>query len=167
MSPHQFPVDTADRRSGDGKRQAPAGSPANVDRPQANVETVQAIYAAFAKGDVPAILAKLREDVDWEPGYAHNDDIPWLKSGRGRDHVASFFTELQGFSVNGFDVRAIVGDGEWVVALIAVDLVWNDTGRRIVEDGEVHVWRFDKTGMVKSMRHAVDTRQHAHALHPL
>lgn len=167
MAVHPAPVDPADHVSGDGKRQAASGAPAHGDPRQANVETVQAIYAAFAKADVPAIIAKLREDVDWEPGYAHNDDIPWLKSGRGRDHVANFFATLQGFRFDRFEVRAILGGGEWVVALISIDIAWKATGQRIVEDCEVHVWRFDEAGLVRSMRHATDTRQHAQALHPL
>ena len=35
-------------------------------------------------------------------GYHHNDDIPWLKSGRGRDHVGNFFATLRGFRFDRF-----------------------------------------------------------------
>ena len=31
-----------------------------------NTETVQEIYASFGRGDIHAILAKLREDIEWE-----------------------------------------------------------------------------------------------------
>jgi hypothetical protein len=44
------------------------------------VDTIQEIYRAFACGDVPAILGRLVDEVDWE----HNSldhGIPWLKPG--------------------------------------------------------------------------------------
>ena len=34
----------------------------------AHLQTVQQIYEAFGRGDVPAIQAKLTQDVDWEYG---------------------------------------------------------------------------------------------------
>ena len=33
-----------------------------------HIETVQKIYEAFGKGDVPAILGHLSDDADWEYG---------------------------------------------------------------------------------------------------
>lgn len=39
------------------------------------IETVRQIYAAFGRGDVPAILACLAEDVDWEYGQPPNPEI--------------------------------------------------------------------------------------------
>lgn len=32
----------------------------------APIETVQQIYAAFGRGDVPFILSQLADDVEWE-----------------------------------------------------------------------------------------------------
>lgn len=31
-----------------------------------HAKTVEAIYAAFGRGDIPGILAALRENVEWE-----------------------------------------------------------------------------------------------------
>ena len=137
---------------------------ATRSRAAANAATVQAIYAAFAKGDVPGILSKLTDDVEWEFGYHHNDDIPWLKSGRGRDHVGNFFATLRGFRFDRFEVMEVLASDAWVVGLIALDITRTATGGRIVEPCEPQVWRFDQTGMVCSIRHAIDTRQHARAL---
>jgi ketosteroid isomerase-like protein len=55
-----------------------------------NTETVQEIYKAFGRGDVPAILDKLDDHVEWEtqvpvPG------VPWLQSRRGKENIADFF----------------------------------------------------------------------------
>ncbi|HVL56467.1 MAG TPA: nuclear transport factor 2 family protein [Burkholderiaceae bacterium] len=128
---------------------------------QRNIETVRGIYAAFGRGDVAAILAPIADDVDWEFGYPHNDDIPWLKSGKGKRQAASFFETLRGFEFHRFDVVAVAGAGEHVISLVALEATWKPTGRRLIEPCEAHVWRFDPSGRVVAMRHAADTRQHA------
>ncbi len=46
-----------------------------------HVETVQQMYEAFGKGDVPAILAHLASDVEWEYGV-NSTDVPWLQLRR-------------------------------------------------------------------------------------
>ena len=134
-------------------------------RAAANADAVKAIFAAFATGDVPAILSKLSEDVEWEFGYPHNSDIPWLKAGRGRDHAARFFqTSLAGFRFDHFDVLDVLANETWVVGLLSLDITWMATGGRIVEACEPTVWRFDEAGLVSAFRHAGDTRQYARAL---
>jgi ketosteroid isomerase-like protein len=55
-----------------------------------NVESVKAIYDAFGRGDVPAILDQLADDVDWDqdaPGYG----IPIYEPGVGKEHAHRFF----------------------------------------------------------------------------
>jgi ketosteroid isomerase-like protein len=47
------------------------------EEPLSNLKTVQDIYAAFGAGDIPAILAKLAPDVDWEYGQGLSQ-VPWL-----------------------------------------------------------------------------------------
>lgn len=45
-----------------------------------NKQTVQNIYAAFGKGDMPAILDQLTDDIDWEYGYRRAPNpVPWLQ----------------------------------------------------------------------------------------
>jgi hypothetical protein len=52
-----------------------------------NVKTVQEGYAAFGRGDVPAILELLTDDIEWiEPGPP--DVIPVAGTYRGKDEVA-------------------------------------------------------------------------------
>ena len=130
---------------------------------EANIETVKAIYAAFASGDVASILARLDDHVEWEPGYPHNDDIPWIKSGRGTAHVGAFFASLQVLEFTKFEVLAVMGEGPWVVALAALDAVHKPSGRSFSEPCEPHVWKFNAAGKVVSMRHAADTRAQARA----
>lgn len=55
-----------------------------------NLQTVQDIYAAFWRGDIPFILNALAEDVEWHepPG----GEAPFKGTYRGREGVGQFFT---------------------------------------------------------------------------
>lgn len=52
-----------------------------------NNETVQEIYAAFGRGDVPTMLGHLADDVEWEDWpeswSPYAADVPWLRRLRG------------------------------------------------------------------------------------
>src|SRR4051812_9479202 len=59
-----------------------------------NAATVAAIYAAFARGDVPAVLDRLADDVAWEEwadNSAQRAGLADLAPRHGRDEVAGFF----------------------------------------------------------------------------
>ncbi|MDZ7267145.1 MAG: nuclear transport factor 2 family protein [candidate division KSB1 bacterium] len=58
-----------------------------------NADTVRDIHAAFGRGDIPAILAKLDDDVEWEYGTTPHE-VPWLAPRRGRNGAAEFFQSL-------------------------------------------------------------------------
>lgn len=123
-----------------------------------NAKTVEEIYAAFGAGDIPAILAKLADDVDWEYGYAPND-VPYLQPRRGREAVAGFFEALGGLEFHKFAPKEIIeGDGV-VVALVDVDVTVKATGKRIQEEDEIHLFRFGPDGKVARFRHGVDTHK--------
>jgi len=129
-----------------------------------NLATVTDIYEAFGRGDVPAILERLREDVEWERG-ASPSGVPWLEPGRGHEHVGAFFAvladqlEFQSFAPTGFAVGEDV-----VVAFIALEATVKATGRTVIETTEAHVWWFDEAGRVTGFRHYVDFPQHLAAL---
>ena len=56
----------------------------------ANLEAVKALYAAFGRGDIPAILELMSEDVRFDPwadSFAHRAGVPWLEPRSGRDGV--------------------------------------------------------------------------------
>ena len=56
---------------------------------------MQGIYDAFGKGDVPAILDQLTDDVDWA-AEASSDAVPWYGMRKGKDEVAGFFEAIGG-----------------------------------------------------------------------
>jgi hypothetical protein len=135
------------------------------DNKNHNVAAVQAIYAAFGRGDIPAILERVCADVAWDYGLS-DSGIPWLQARQGRAGVAAFFESLAGFQIQKFDIKAVVGEGPLVLALIEVEALVTRTGRKVSDPAEVHVWHFDERGKVLRFRHAVDTLQHFKALQP-
>lgn len=121
------------------------------------IDTVQQIYAAFGRGDVPAILQHLAEDVEWEYATAPNP-IPWLQPLRGRDQVPKFFEALfAGGEITRFEVNKIFGDEDTVVDLVTLEYTARATGRKVQEIDEVHIWHFNAAGQVQRFRHRADT----------
>ena len=56
---------------------------------QKNVQLIQELYAAFGRGDVPAILDQLTDDVVWyDPGPP---EVPHAGRYSGREGVGRFF----------------------------------------------------------------------------
>lgn len=125
------------------------------------IETVQSIYAAFGRGDVPAILACLADDVQWEYATAPNP-VPWLQPLRGRDQVPRFFDTLMSqVEFHRFAPTRVLADGLLVVGLCDFEATVRATGKRIDEVDEVHLFHFDAQGRVARFRHRADTWLHA------
>jgi uncharacterized protein len=128
------------------------------------IETVQHLYAAFGRGDVPAILACLAEDVQWEHDTFPNP-VPWLQPLKGREQVPRFFEALAGhIDFSRFEPKTILAQGDTVVSLIDLEATVRRTGKRVVEIDEIHIWRFNAQGQVTRFRHRCDTWQQAMAL---
>ena len=124
-----------------------------------NLETVQQIYAAFGRGDVPVILEHLDESVEWEYGV-NSTDVPWLQPRRGRDGAAQFFASLGEIDIHRFEVKGfLAGEGGLVVGLFDIEFTVKATGKRVVEEDEVHLWYFNAAGKAVRFRHRADTHQ--------
>jgi uncharacterized protein len=62
-----------------------------------NVTTITDLYAAFGRGDIPAILDVLAEDVRWEhwdDNTAQREGVSHLQPRTGRKGTAQFFAEI-------------------------------------------------------------------------
>ena len=129
-----------------------------------HLATVQGIYAAFRRGDVPAILECLAEDVAWEYGL-NSTDVPWLQPRRGRSEVGGFFRSLGAVEFHRLEVTTFLESGSVVVVLLQVEATVYATGRRVSEADEVHIWHFDDAGRVARFRHRADTHQQHLAFH--
>lgn len=119
-------------------------------------ETVQEMYAAFGRGDVPAILERLSPDVEWEYD-ASPTEVPWLQPRQGRAGAAEFFASLANLEFHHFEPKLILAEGSTVVAVVDVDATVRKTGLRAREVDEVHIWHFGDDGLVTRFRHRADT----------
>jgi uncharacterized protein len=107
-----------------------------------NVQTAKQGYAAFGRGDVPAILELLTDDIEWiEPGPA--DVIPAAGTYRGKEEVARFFATLsEAADINKFEPHEFIAQGDHVVVLIHSETTAKRTGRKVT-DHLAHVWTFE------------------------
>jgi uncharacterized protein len=126
-----------------------------------NLATVQQIYEAFGRGDIPFILGQLAEDVQWEQwaeSSAHAANVPWLAPISGRDNVVGFFQVIGSWKINHFAVTNVLVGGNQVAATIEIEAEL-PTGATL-RDEEMHLWTFDDTGKVTHFRHYSDTAKH-------
>ena len=129
------------------------------------IQTVQSIYQAFGAGDIPAILATLDPDVQWEAwadNSAQRAGTPHLVSRHGPDGVRAFFESLGALEFHEFKVLDVIGGEHQVAAEIEIDFTVKATGRR-ARDEEMHLWSFGPDGKVTRLRHYADTAKHAWA----
>lgn len=142
----------------------PRGGPARNGRrmnSSAPLAVVQELYAAFARGDLPALLARMHPDVEW----AANVDyalpaarrVPCYEPGRGRDFVAQYFQHiLAGYEMQQFDPVGWMAGGDEVAVRIVVDFTIRPTGRRIKTE-VIHHWVVGADGLVTRFRDFEDT----------
>jgi uncharacterized protein len=106
---------------------------------QAPADTIKDVYAAFGRGDIPAILETLDEGVDWRVP----ESLPHGGTFAGRDAVGGFF---QGIGENWeglqLELEDMVSDGRTVVATASIHGRLRSSGQ---ETGyrSAHVWTVD------------------------
>jgi ketosteroid isomerase-like protein len=62
-----------------------------------NVATVNRIYQAFGKGDIPTIIDCLADNVQWEQwadNSAQRAGVPWMQAQKGKQGVINFFNAV-------------------------------------------------------------------------
>lgn len=126
-------------------------------------QAVLELYAAFGRGDVPAILNQLADDVAWEAwadNRAAKAGVPWLQPRHGKAGAASFFQDVAAaFEIHDFQVLAVMPGETQVAAELVLEATIRSTGRRF-RDEEVHLWTFNAQGQIVRLRHYADTAKH-------
>ena len=132
----------------------------------AHLATVQTIYQAFGRGDIPAILATLAPDVRWEDWSVDHSaqaaGVSTMLTRRGPDGVMAFFGEVAKLQVHEFQLKDMFGGDRQVAAEVEIEFTVPATGIRM-RDAELHLWSFDAHGKVVRMRHYIDTARHMRA----
>ena len=131
---------------------------------QENLDTVKAIYEAFGRGDVDAILERVADDVDWASESA-GSTAPWWGPRRTKDDIRGFFASVaETMQVSDFTPLSFAaGDDGDVFALIRFAFTSSATGKGAAMNIH-HYWRFGDDGKVTYYRGSEDTAQVAAAL---
>jgi ketosteroid isomerase-like protein len=121
--------------------------------------TVSAMYEAFGRGDIPAVLSHLAEDVTWdvteEPWTPHAAGVPWLTPRRGHAEVAEFFAIAGAWRYDAFEVLDLLASDTQVAAVVRLAADLPNGGR--LDDVVVHLWTFGGDGRVVALRRMLDT----------
>jgi ketosteroid isomerase-like protein len=101
----------------------------------ANTKVVQEAYAAFGRGDVPALLDMMSDDIDWQAIVGASSKVP--SSGRrvGHQEVTKFFSDLAGaVDFERFEPTEFIAERDKVVVLGHYSGTAKGTGRRFASE---------------------------------
>ncbi len=128
-----------------------------------NLATVQGIYESFGKGDVPAILDVLADDVEWE-AWADNSavkaGVPWMVPRHGRAEAVKFFEAAGQMEIVDLQVLNMMEGGNQVAVEFVLEANLPAWGGGHYRDEEMHLWTFNDEGKVVRLRHYTDTAKH-------
>ena len=128
-----------------------------------NIATVQSVYEAFGRGDIPAILDMISDDVAWED---------WSDTQPRRTPACRGYGRAAGARVPPPSSRPLRRDRDPRLPAaptcsraatrsrrqIKIDFTVKATGER-VHDEEIHLWTFDDDGQVAALRHYARHRE--------
>ncbi|WP_417657420.1 nuclear transport factor 2 family protein [Pseudidiomarina aestuarii] len=125
-----------------------------------NLELAQNVYKAFAKGDIPAVLAGFAEDIRW----VEAEGGPYGGIFIGPEAVLDNVFMKLGGEWDGFAAipSEFVSEGATVIALGEYSGTYKATGKSF-KAPFAHVWKF-KDGKVTSFQQYTDTAVHQRPL---
>lgn len=122
---------------------------------QDTTQIVLDLYAAFGRGDIPAILGLLAEDVDWH-FVGRPEDIPFAGHRHGHDQMVEFFAAIgRTVEVIEFGPREITACEDKVVVLGHERVRVRATGRTFETDW-AHLFTV-REGRIARLREFYDT----------
>jgi ketosteroid isomerase-like protein len=118
-----------------------------------NVEFIDGVYAAFARGDVPAVLGAFADDIEWFEA----EGMPYGGLHRGPEAVAQnvfgpITEDVEGFAVT---PEQLIGSGATVAAVVRYTGTGKATGKAL-DVPVVHVWDVGD-GKIARFRQFIDT----------
>jgi ketosteroid isomerase-like protein len=122
---------------------------------QTNITFVQAMYAAFSRGDVDAIVQGCTPDIDWKSGGG-KEDFPSFGPRKGAAEVRGFFhTVAEQLDFSEFSPQEFYADRDKVFVLGQYAAAMKKNGNRISAEW-CHVFTF-RDGKVEKFREFTDT----------
>jgi uncharacterized protein len=131
------------------------------DRTDQNAQLIRDSYAAYARGDINALVAVMSPDVE-----TITPSVPGLHSGGTWHGIPGFLEFVQlvtkDLEVKRFEPREIIAQGDKVVGIVSYSAVMKATGRTIEVD-LVHVFTI-ANGKVAKLREYYETHLATEAL---
>jgi ketosteroid isomerase-like protein len=132
-----------------------------MEMSQTNVAVAQIAYAAYARGDIPAVLEVLTPDVEWH-STGRPEDFPALGPRKGLAAVQDFFNTVgQHIQFSEFSPQEFYADRDKVFVLGHYTVMVKNTGRKFTSDW-IHIFSF-RGGRVAQFREFLDTAKLASA----
>ena len=128
-----------------------------------NATIIRAAYEAFARGDVPAVLAVFDEQIEWHEaeGNPWHPGRPFIGPQQVVDGVfARIAQSYEGFTIQ---VDRLLADGDTVVVQGRYRATRSRSTGRPLDAQVAHVWDL-RDGKVVRFQQYVDTRQLARVL---
>ncbi len=120
-----------------------------------NLNLVQQLYAAFGKGDVPALMNSMSADIAWHSG-GRASDYPGFGPRKGHAEVQEFFKIIaENNEFSHFTPREFYATDDKVFVLGDYALTLRKTGKSMATDW-VHIFTI-RDGMVTGFREFLDT----------
>ena len=120
-----------------------------------NVDVARGLYEAFERGDVPAALGAMTDDIEWHEA----EGMPYGGTYHGPQQVAEnvfgpITTDVDGFAVT---PHQFIASGDTVAAVVQYTGTGKATGKQL--DLEVvHVWEV-RDGKLGGFRQFIDTAE--------
>jgi ketosteroid isomerase-like protein len=120
------------------------------------IAKVQHLYASFGRGDLPAILEALADDVSWGIDSSAAAEVPWYGVLNGKGNATKFFTALgEHAEFSRFNPKDFVAVGDHVFNHLEYEATIKKTGKKVSQTSLQH-WTF-KNGRVVRWRGYEDT----------
>lgn len=121
------------------------------------IETIRSVYAAFGSGDLPAILARLDDAVDWA-SETTSTAAPWYGARHGKDEVADFFEQFGStMEVEEFTPVSLAANDTDVLTVVRMRATHRASGKVLAMDLH-HRFTF-RDGKIVFYRGTEDTAQ--------
>ena len=122
-----------------------------------NVELIEGVYGAFARGDVPAVLGSFTDDIEW----VEAEGMPYGGVYHGPDAVAQNVFGPITSDVDGFALATgeFIASGATVAAVVSYTGTGKATGKALNVPA-VHVWDI-RDGKLARFRQFIDTVEYA------
>jgi ketosteroid isomerase-like protein len=118
---------------------------------QKNLAFVQAMYAAFARGDIAYVLARVPEDcAEFGVIAAAKSAVPWHIDSRGKTGAAKFFEALGGaVEYQAFEPRDYAAVGDHVYVTIHHRMKVRATGESMELKETIHHIQFKEGNLAR------------------